>query len=97
MRNILESGSMMDPEGQFDHQVLRKLRDLYNSCMDENELDLLGVTPLLKVTRRIRELFRPKTMAKNMTNEKQESHGLTASIVYLHNIGMHMHIAEVIR
>jgi endothelin-converting enzyme len=85
IRQLLESDAVPGDEDGYDAHLLGKLRGLYGSCMNEDELDNLGTEPLLKVTRLVRELFNGKTTVINANGEKEGN--LTAALAYLHSIG----------
>ncbi|EKM55471.1 uncharacterized protein PHACADRAFT_256119 [Phanerochaete carnosa HHB-10118-sp] len=46
-----------DHEDPYDAQILKKLRGLYSSCMNEDLLEARGQEPLLHVIRNLRKLF----------------------------------------
>ncbi len=73
----------------YDEVLLKKLRGLYDSCMDEDHLDDLGEAPLRDMANKIRELFRGKTTvvdAERTASEKERDR-LTATVAYLHSRG----------
>jgi endothelin-converting enzyme len=80
----------------YDALILGKLRGLYNSCMDEKQLNHLGQKPLVRVAQIVRRLFREKgTTIEPQSNEEEipfaqglKGTGLTAAIAYLHSRGM---------
>ena len=77
---------MSDP---YDEILLKKVRGLYDSCMDEDHLSDLGEAPLKDMTRKIRELFRGKTTivdAESSASEEERDR-LTATVAYLHSRG----------
>jgi predicted metalloendopeptidase len=47
------SNPLSESESSHDHEILKKLRGLYGSCMDEKELNKRGIKPLLKVVEEI--------------------------------------------
>ncbi|RPD66296.1 Metalloprotease [Lentinus tigrinus ALCF2SS1-7] len=74
----------------YDEMLLKKLRGMYDSCMDEDHLDDLGEAPLKDVTNKIRQLFRGKTTvvdAEHSSSEKERDR-LTATVAYLHSRGI---------
>ena len=99
------AGLSGDHEDPYDAQVLKKIRGLYNSCMDEDLLDARGVEPLLHVIRTVRQLFsgestsieardqpaqRVQAREQDDTNDKEKQRrGLTAALAFLHSRGMH--------
>ena len=78
--------SAMDTESDYDHEILKKLRGLYGSCMDEKELNNRGIEPLLKVVKEIKNLYQnePERVAGVLLDRR----GLTAVIAYLHSRGI---------
>ena len=80
------SALMSDP---YDEILLKKVRGLYDSCMDEDHLNDLGEAPLKDMTKKIRELFRGKTTivdAESSASEEERDR-LTATVAYLHSRG----------
>lgn len=79
---------MKDP---YDEALLKKLRGLYQSCMDEDHLNDLGEAPLKEMAQKIQELFRGKTtVVDSLAQEpsaEQERARLTATVAYLHSRG----------
>ncbi|KAI0748278.1 Metalloprotease [Daedaleopsis nitida] len=75
---------------QYDELLLKKVRGLYQSCMDENNLDGIGDAPLQDMVKKIRELFRGKTTVVDAqkTDEEKERERLTATVAYLHSRGI---------
>jgi endothelin-converting enzyme len=73
-------------ESTFDHQILKKLRDLYGSCMNEKGLTKRGIKPLLKVVEEIQSLYRhgPDRAGDDLVDRR----GLTAALTYLHSRGI---------
>ncbi|KAI0647206.1 Metalloprotease [Trametes meyenii] len=71
----------------YDQQVLKKLRGLYQSCLNEDTLNDIGERPLQVVAKEIRDLFRGKTTvvdALDKGNDKERAR-LTATVAYLHS------------
>lgn len=85
---FLEASSLM-ASNPYDEQLLKKLRGLYQSCLDEDYLNEIGEAPLKELTRKIREVFRGKTTAVDNLRSKpeQERDRLTAAVAYLHSRG----------
>lgn len=80
------SSLMADP---YDELLLKKLRGLYQSCMDEDALNEIGEAPLKDVVKKIRELFRGKTTVVDAekTDSEKRRERLTATVAYLHSRG----------
>ena len=85
-RFVHASALMTDP---YDEMLLKKLRGLYQSCMDEDHLDEVGQAPLMDMAQKIRELFRGKTTVVDSLNAtpKEDKERLTATVAYLHSRG----------
>ena len=81
-----------------DEQLLKKLRGLYNSCMNEDLLNARGATPLVRVVKKLRDLFTGKTTIvdavtgeikalEDESENENDKKGLTAAVAYLHSRG----------
>jgi endothelin-converting enzyme len=81
-----EVGTATESESSYDHQILKKLRGLYGSCMNEKKLNQRGIKPLLKVVEEIQTLFRhgPDRAAGDLMDRR----GLTAAVTFLHSRGI---------
>ena len=81
-----EVDSATESESSYDHEILKKLRGLYGSCMDEKKLNKRGIKPLLKVVEEIQSLYRhgPDRVAGDLMDRR----GLTAAVTYLHSRGI---------
>lgn len=94
IRKILDPPStekaLADPD---DEETLRKLRDLFSGCMNEDLLNDRGQEPLLTEVNEIRTLFRSDEWKKmNVKRDPTKpqgpsKHGLTAAIAYMHSRG----------
>jgi endothelin-converting enzyme len=76
-----------------DDQLLRKVRDFYKSCTDEDRLDDLGTEPLIQVVQTVRKLFRGNSTKIGVTGEEDaedRKKGLTAALSFLHTRGAKM-------
>ncbi|VDC06015.1 unnamed protein product [Peniophora sp. CBMAI 1063] len=75
-----------------EKRLLNKLRDLYESCMDEDTLAKFGDLPLREVVRTVRRLFRQEGTKIYATGEEGEAgkrrKGLSAALAYLHSKGI---------
>lgn len=92
MQQILSPDASLASPGllaSYDEQLLKKLRDLYSSCMDEDKLDEVGSEPLLHVTRAIKRLFRGETTVIDALkdDETEFRDRLTATVAYIHSRG----------
>ncbi|KAJ7632180.1 hypothetical protein FB45DRAFT_1057317 [Roridomyces roridus] len=70
----------------YDEQLLKKLRDFYSSCMNEDGLDEIGAEPLIHFVNTIRKLFRGKGL--EVTDKEASLTGLTAALAFLHSRGI---------
>ncbi|KAG6917789.1 hypothetical protein DXG01_001061 [Tephrocybe rancida] len=85
IQRILESDSTPAAfKSNPDQGVLRKLRDFYVSCTNENALDNLGSTPLLEFVQSLRKKFRGDF--KN--SGSKDSTDLTSALAFLHSQGI---------
>src|ERR1700683_5224650 len=92
IQRILESDfapASTSPARSYDEQILKKLRSLYSSCMDEKRLDELGEDPLVYFVQTIRDLFRGESIEIGIAgdDEDEKRKGLTAAISFLHSRG----------
>ncbi|KAK7049256.1 hypothetical protein VNI00_005857 [Paramarasmius palmivorus] len=85
IREILESSD--NGTSPYDKQVLLKLRGLYQSCLNENQLDEIGQEPLLDFLHTLKDLYRGKGTPLSSNEEKNET-GLTAALAFLHSRGI---------
>src|ERR1700731_4694638 len=60
----------------YDAINLSKLRGLYNSCMNEKQLNHLRQDPLIRVARIVRKLFREKGTTIEPQSEDEDIQGL---------------------
>ncbi|EPT06082.1 Metalloprotease [Fomitopsis schrenkii] len=93
LQEILTSDEYASPSlaSSYDEQLMKKLRGLYASCMDEEQLNKLGTDPLAAVTNKIRKLLYGETTvvdAEAVKVQEKNITGLTAAIAYLHTRGI---------
>jgi endothelin-converting enzyme len=95
IRDILESDvipSFASARPSYDEQILKKLRGLYSSCMNEDKLDQLGEEPLFKFVQTLRDLFRGESteisVAEDDDEDEKKRKGLTAALAFLHSRGI---------
>ena len=92
--------ALADNEDPYDTLVLKKLRGMYKSCMNEDLLDARGQEPLLHVIRTVRKLFSGQSTSVEDTSktyqtsrddddDEKRRKGLTAALAYLHSRGAH--------
>ena len=88
IKRFLEGNVEPSPgsESSYDREILKKLRGLYRSCMNEKDLNKRGIKPLLKVVEEIQSLYRhgPDRIAGNLMDRR----GLTAAVTFLHSRGI---------
>ncbi|KAF8636703.1 hypothetical protein AX17_003507 [Amanita inopinata Kibby_2008] len=85
IQRILEAKSSVSSfETKHDEEILRKLRDFYSSCLKEDQLNDIGVVPLLHVIKTIRRLYENKDRDAEGSDDS-ERRGLTAAVAYLHS------------
>ena len=82
----------------YDEMLLKKLRGLYQSCINEDQLNELGESPLKEMAQKIRELFRGKTTVVDSleATPEQEKERLTATVAYLHSRGASYLFSDII-
>ena len=86
IKNILESTASVSP---VDEQILSKIRGFYSSCLDEETLDEVGMTPLLRFVSTVRKLFNENSTdsASQTSSSEAKRKGLTAALAFLHSRG----------
>ncbi|KAG6820570.1 hypothetical protein H0H93_015090 [Arthromyces matolae] len=85
IQRILESNSEdITLERTPDQNILRKLRDFYASCVNEDHLDQLGDAPLLDFVQTLREKFH----GKRESLDGKESFDLTSALAFIHSQGV---------
>ncbi|EKM82802.1 hypothetical protein AGABI1DRAFT_68768 [Agaricus bisporus var. burnettii JB137-S8] len=72
----------------YDQETLRKLRDMYSSCLNEETLDKDGNAPLVHIVKSIRSFFREEDTFVDATKHKKKSKGLTAALAFIHSRGI---------
>ena len=76
----------------YDDQILRKLRGLYHSCLDEKSSDGVGMEPLHQFVRTLRKLYRGESTGISGfpwgDDSEEKKHGLTAALSFLHSRGL---------
>ncbi|RDB20946.1 Endothelin-converting enzyme 1 [Hypsizygus marmoreus] len=92
VQRILESeASTSSFQATDDANILRKLRDFYSSCSNEDLLDDIGTTPLLQFVQTLKHLFRSgnsKTTPPSEDSGSEVKTDLTAALAYLHSQGI---------
>lgn len=96
IRRILESSDKIALESKdpYDEEVLKKIRDMYSSCLNESLLDGIGGAPLEHFVKTIRKLFRGEGTEIGRRGKKRKSKGLTAALAFLHSQGMMYSLRE---
>ncbi|KAJ7168203.1 hypothetical protein C8R43DRAFT_1121386 [Mycena crocata] len=72
----------------YDEQLLKKLRALYSSCLNENRLDEVGTEPLIHFVKTLRKLYRGQGLEVTGELEGKKSNNLTAAMAFLHSRGI---------
>ncbi|KAL1758319.1 hypothetical protein FB107DRAFT_258860 [Schizophyllum commune] len=87
IQKILESNSttLNTKSPSHDEQILKKIRGLYNSCMDEDHLDEVGLKPLSEFVAKLKYVYNKGSTDARVPNEKL---GLTAALALLHSRGV---------
>jgi endothelin-converting enzyme len=80
------------PAHPADSASLAKIRDLFNSCMNEDALNTMGMAPLLEVVRNVRHLFKSGAhltadAQQTMGHTRDVKHNITSVLAYLHSLG----------
>ncbi len=85
---MLESNETNGDPASFDYLSMKKLRQLYGSCMNEDLLNERGDEPILEVVKIVRDLFRSDSWLSSIQAESTTGkNGLTAAIAFLHSRG----------
>jgi endothelin-converting enzyme len=86
---MLEDDSHLSASSSYDDQILKKLRDLYSSCMNENALDKRGIRPLVDIVQNVQRLYKGDKTTFPHSNDPdyvtKDRQGLTAALAYLHS------------
>lgn len=89
IQQMLEDDSHLSASSSYDDQILKKLRDLYSSCMNENALDKRGIRPLVDVVQNVQRLYKGDKTTFPHSNDPdyvtKDRQGLTAALAYLHS------------
>lgn len=89
LQQILEAPSpALTAASSPDDQLLAKIRGMYSSCMNEDQLDKIGVEPLLRFVQTLRKLFRGESLETTAEGDKNDKKGLTAALAFLHSRGV---------
>lgn len=98
IQRILESPDeiALKSKDPHDEEVLKKMRDMYSSCLNESLLDGIGGAPLEYFVKTIRKLFRGEGTEIGRRGKKRKSEALTAALAFLHSHGM-MYLLSITR
>jgi len=90
IQRIMESSDeiALESKDPYDEEVLKKIRDMYTSCLNESLLDGIGGAPLEHFVRTIRKLFRGEDTEIGRQGKKRKFKGLTAALAFLHSQGV---------
>ncbi|EEB94648.1 hypothetical protein MPER_06503, partial [Moniliophthora perniciosa FA553] len=86
IREILEGSD--NGTSHYDKQILEKLRGLYKSCLNEEQLDDIGQEPLLDFLHTLKDLYRGEGTEVSSAKEEKNKTGLTKALAFLHSRGM---------
>ncbi|KAF9458665.1 hypothetical protein BDZ94DRAFT_80625 [Collybia nuda] len=91
LQRILESKEFPS-SSNYDEIILRKLRDFYSSCLNENRLDEIGALPLREFIQTLKKIYWNEAdnisgSSKNLDDDKKST-DLTAALAYLHSQGI---------
>jgi len=89
IQQILESAdeNALEFKDPYDEEILKKIRDMYTSCLNESLLDGIGGAPLDHFVQTIRKLFRKGSSEIGWREGTSKSKGLTAALAFLHSQG----------
>ncbi|KIY74398.1 zincin [Cylindrobasidium torrendii FP15055 ss-10] len=88
LREILEEKTTI-ASTDYDGQLLGKIRGMYNSCLNEDKLDAIGMEPLLHFVHTIRHLLHEESTGITAQEKtKVSAKGLTAAIAFMHSRGL---------
>ncbi|KAI3608021.1 endothelin-converting enzyme 1 [Moniliophthora roreri] len=86
IREILQGSD--NGTSHHDKQVLDKLRGLYKSCLNEEQLDDIGQEPLLDFLHTLKDLYRGKGTEVSSAREEKNKTGLTEALAFMHSRGV---------
>lgn len=92
VQRILESADTQEPlDSVFDQQILLKMRNMYQSCLNEDGLNELGTEPLLHFIKSLKSLYNGETtvIKRESSEELTQSKKLTEALAFLHSRGTH--------
>lgn len=89
IQRVLESDNSVF-QSPYDVEIVRKLRNFYKSCMNEDTLDKIGSAPLMELIGVLRKIYQNKDhdeglSAENITPKRPD---LTSALAYLHSQGI---------
>lgn len=88
IQQILEDGTPPSIPPTYDDLILKKLRTMYSSCMDEKTLAKRDIKPLMRVVTDVQQLYRGNMKSRSETEEPdyevKDRQSLTAVLAYLH-------------
>ena len=85
VQRILESADTQDKDDIFDAQLLLKMRNMYQSCLNEDGLNDLGNEPLLHFIKGLQELYNGKATVVTGDSEEKKPKALTEALAFLHS------------
>ena len=95
----MEPSDPAESNDKYDEELLKKLRGMYASCMNEDLLNARGADPLIRIIKNVRKLFSGKPTVINSQDsdhlavpldgdKKRDRDSLTAAVAYLHSRGI---------
>ncbi|KAF9001901.1 hypothetical protein BDQ17DRAFT_1357686 [Cyathus striatus] len=88
IQSFLETNISETYDSSADQQLLEKLRALYASCVNEDQLEDIGDAPLKQFVHTVRSLFREDADAISSNGLPMNVSGLTAALAFLHSRGI---------
>lgn len=90
VQRILESADTQQaPDDIFDAQILLKMRNMYQSCLNEDGLNELGNEPLLHFIKGLQALYNGETtVIKSAEDSLKKPKALTEALAFLHSRGI---------
>ncbi|KAL0947409.1 hypothetical protein HGRIS_013522 [Hohenbuehelia grisea] len=92
IQRLLESDITPAAATSADEELLKKLRGMYASCLNEERLEEIGAEPLYKFARTVRRLFNGESTdissesgKDGISDDEKLRKGLTAAVAFLHS------------
>lgn len=85
LQRILESEES-STGSNYDAAILKKLRDFYSSCLNEDKLDEIGALPLIEFVQTLKRIYRNDVEDVTSVDDRKST-DLTGALAYLHSQG----------